>query len=527
MHNDVDRIPPHNIEAEMALIGSVLVDHEIITMVSEHVSADDFYAHVHESIWLAIVELDARKQRPDKIAVAEELKQREKLETCGGLSYLNALMDTVQTAASAIYYAKIVAEKAGLRRLIDIGHRAVSASYDGEQFGPTRVGNRVVAEIERAVLAHTPTSVTIGPSTTSIFLDDFNSTGVKALQTPWRNLNQQIKGGFAPRELVVVGGHPGQGKTAWATCLCDFMARTYGKDMGPAVFYPLEMGKVMTLYRFASLYTGIEPKLIQQRRLDGDGYLKVSRALDMIDDLPMAIFEKRPQLNMANFRMQMRKQKRQHGLSSIFVDHLGCFEEVDENDNTHRAQTRILNQCLDLADELAVPLFMLMHIRRLNDVKNLDRTTTPMPTMYDLRGGGNAEGIASTIVLIWRPRPEGDEREKREGWAIIPKARSGGEGRLPIEFYGGQSLWIDGHDPDLWFPMATTNGQVRLDIANPVVRHEEAAPRLPYRDSVDEPVDDIPPPPEPVESDDPFEYKPPAAQPPPAEDAPGDDGVSF
>src|SRR6185437_10242496 len=129
----VDRIPPQNLEAEMALLGSILVDREIMGIVSEIVRPEDFYAHVHESIFSVLQHLYDRGEPLDKITVAEELKRRSELENTGGLSYLSSLMDTVQTAASAAYYAKIVREKSVLRGLIHAGTRISQLGYESEE----------------------------------------------------------------------------------------------------------------------------------------------------------------------------------------------------------------------------------------------------------------------------------------------------------------------------------------------------------------------------------------------------------
>jgi len=126
----VDRIPPNNLEAEMAVIGSILVDREMMSAVSEILQSDDFYAHVHETIFGALVQLYERGEPLDKITLAEELRQRAQLEHVGGLPYLTSLMDTVPTAASAEYYARIVREKAVVRHLIHASTEILRDSYD-------------------------------------------------------------------------------------------------------------------------------------------------------------------------------------------------------------------------------------------------------------------------------------------------------------------------------------------------------------------------------------------------------------
>src|SRR5580704_16404147 len=133
LQSTIDRIPPSNLEAEMGVIGSVLVDREMFAAVGEIVRASDFYAHVHETIFGVLVELYERGEPLDKITVSEELRRRGVLERVGGISYISALMDTVQSAASARYYATIVKEKAALRALISAGTQVTQLGYEGEE----------------------------------------------------------------------------------------------------------------------------------------------------------------------------------------------------------------------------------------------------------------------------------------------------------------------------------------------------------------------------------------------------------
>src|SRR5690348_3353318 len=129
----IERIPPNNLEAEMAVIGSVLVDREMLAAVGEIIRPTDFYAHVHETIFTVLLDLYERGEPLDKISVSEELRRRGVLERVGGISYISALMDTVQTAGSARYYATIVHEKAVLRSLIHAGTEITQLGYEGEE----------------------------------------------------------------------------------------------------------------------------------------------------------------------------------------------------------------------------------------------------------------------------------------------------------------------------------------------------------------------------------------------------------
>src|SRR6202162_4797927 len=130
---NLDRIPPNNLEAEMAVIGSVMVDREMMAIVSEVVQPNDFYAHVHESIYAALLQLYERGEPLDKVTLAEELRRRNMLDRVGGVAYLSSLMETVPTAASAEYYAKIVREKSTLRSLIHAGTVITQAGDASEE----------------------------------------------------------------------------------------------------------------------------------------------------------------------------------------------------------------------------------------------------------------------------------------------------------------------------------------------------------------------------------------------------------
>ncbi|HEU5480999.1 MAG TPA: DnaB-like helicase N-terminal domain-containing protein, partial [Candidatus Tumulicola sp.] len=129
----IDRIPPHNLEAEMAVLGSVLVDKAMMAEVGQLIKPGDFYAHVHETIYSVLLELFEHDEPIDKITVSEALRSRNALERVGGLAYVGALMDTVQSAASARYYATIVHEKAALRALIGAGTQVTALGYEGEE----------------------------------------------------------------------------------------------------------------------------------------------------------------------------------------------------------------------------------------------------------------------------------------------------------------------------------------------------------------------------------------------------------
>lgn len=452
----VDRIPPHNLEAEMALLGAILVDPDLFEVAGEHVRPADFYAHVHETIFQAIADLRAARRPIDKISLAEQLRLRNDLENVGGLAYLSSLMDTVQTATSAEYYAKIIAEKAGLRRIIHVGVETTARGYEEEEVGPLAVANAMIGKLEAAVAASVPGRPLLGPGIAAEVHAHWTSDRRPRRLTPWAPMNRGMKG-FG-NQLSIWAGYPKQGKSTAVINLAEFDARHYGKD-GVVALWPLEMGRVETTYKLLSMYTGIPSVRIQERDLDDHEFALVRGAMRMVDQLPLAMFDQRPMLDMGALRMHLRKLKRDRGLVSAYVDHVGWLREVRDAaakngaSGVHSAQERIFIEAAELAGELEISLHLVMHLKRPKDMAGDDNY--PKPSMFDLRGGGNPEGHAHNVILVWRPDPK---NQPNVGAFIVELARGGGEGTNFLEYKGEQSVWLDGYDTSgdggRWFPMA-------------------------------------------------------------------------
>jgi len=211
MTSQKQAVPPHNIDAEMALLGSVLVTRDLFDVVKAKVAWDDFYAHTHGTIFQAMTAVVEANLPLDKITLSEELRTRGVLEHVGGISYLSTLMDTVQTAASADYYATIVSEKAGLRRLIDEGKALMRAAYEGEVEGPVPVAALAISRVESIVqrsAQRAPVSAQQAVLQTGEFLA---GEGISLIPTQWPAFNRRI-GGFARKEMNIWGANPGMGK---------------------------------------------------------------------------------------------------------------------------------------------------------------------------------------------------------------------------------------------------------------------------------------------------------------------------
>ena len=257
-----DRIPPHNIDAEMALLGACLVDREIAAEIVPSLRAEAFYAHVHETLW-ATFDGIVRADRPlDKITVAEELRQRGALERVGGLGYLNKLLDEVQTSASARYYATIVREKWQCRSVIRIGSEIMQLGFDGQEDVSSAIG-QAMKKTEALVTDDAPRTGSSMAQAIARYRARLASPGGLIYLTPWPMLNRLVAG-FRPGELIVLAGESKLGKSMWSNMLMVYLAERYalfGKPAGSIALFPPDMGQDPTTARLIALYSGISARL--------------------------------------------------------------------------------------------------------------------------------------------------------------------------------------------------------------------------------------------------------------------------
>ena len=247
----IDRIPPHNIEAEMALLGAVCVDRTVMDEVRDMVAPDDFYAHVHETIFDALVRLYDRHEPLDKITLSETLRNRDVLEKVGGISYISSLMDTVQTAASARYYATIIKQKSQLRKLIAASQVVSAAGYEGEEDVEAAINaaEKAVYDVGAQAFA---TTTPIGTLAADAWRDLERRVATpehNGLRLGFKAIDSIIAG-LEDGNFMLVAARPSMGKTAWALNALTNIARALGvRNHDPA-----------TLGRFA------DPKRAHQNR---------------------------------------------------------------------------------------------------------------------------------------------------------------------------------------------------------------------------------------------------------------------
>lgn len=431
-----DRIPPHNLEAEMAVLGSALVDRNIMPVVANIVAPEDFYAHVHATLFEALRGLSDRGQPMDKIAVAEELRRRDALDRVGGLPYLNRLMDTVQTATSASYYAQLVAEKARLRRMISAAKQIYQLGFEGEDDPGQAVqdAERILREATRSESGDGGFSAR---AAARLIYDEIDAAISKTrslgISWPYKAL-QTITGGIHPGEVVVVAGAPGMGKSVMGVQTAEWTAEHHG----PALYFALEMGVEDTTRRIIASRAGLNVRAMRQGQLRPADFDAIGGVMGDLSELPLWFYDARQRRSVADISRIARAHRDKAGCSLIVVDHPGYLADVVQRGrkSKHEALDLAYQELALVAKEVRCPVIIVQHVNRagMNDE----------PTLAHLRDGGNLEGIAHIVVFPYRPDMENDPST---GHFIVPKNRDGEIGRVPMHFDGGRFIWRDVRAP--------------------------------------------------------------------------------
>lgn len=426
-----ERIPPHNVEAEMALLGSILVDREIMPLVSEIVQPGDFYAHVHETIYSALIGLYDRGEPLDKISLADELKKRDGLEKVGGLAYLSRLMDVVPTAASAEYYARIVREKSALRGLIHAGTLVTQAGFEGEEDVESALdrSEQLVFEVGRRELRGQFTQVKSLLKKAFENLDQlFHRRGDLIGVTSGFGDIDQYTAGFQPGNFIILAARPSMGKTSMALAMTAAAAR---KESKPIAFFSLEMTSDELVQRLISSEARIDSQKLRRGALQDADWDKISHGMALLSEMPIFIDDS-GSLTVTEIRSRCRRLQAREGLSAIFIDYLQLLRPSTLNKNSSRNEelSEICRTLKTTAKDLEVPIVALAQLNR-----GVETRTDKRPMLSDLRDSGSLEQESDMVAFLFREGyyhnevPEPDLTE-----FIVAKHRNGPTGTVKLRF---------------------------------------------------------------------------------------------
>jgi replicative DNA helicase len=448
LHSTIDRIPPNNLEAEMAVLGSVLVDREMLAAVGEIVRPADFYAHVHETIFAVLVDLYERGEPVDKITVAEDLRRRNLLDRVGGISYISALMDTVQSAGSARYYATIVREKSVLRSLIHAGSEITSLGYEGEEDVATALdrSEQMVYSIgeRRGITEFMPVSRLMKDAFDHIDRL-FHMRGDRTGLTSGFHDIDQMTTGFQPGNFVIIAARPGMGKTSFALNMAVAAAREASE---PIAFFSLEMSNNELIQRLICAEARISMNDMRRGNIKQHQWEDISRAMGTLNELAIYL-DDLGALTVSDVRSRCRRLKSTVGLAAIFIDYLQLLRPgvLARNSNRNEELSEICRTLKMTAKDLAVPIVALAQLNRGVEIRSEKR-----PMLADLRDSGSLEQESDVVAFLYRDgyyNPETPEPDLTE--FIIAKHRNGPTGTVKLRFQREFTLFLP-HGDETHYP---------------------------------------------------------------------------
>jgi replicative DNA helicase len=433
MIEDAALVPPHNLEAEMSVMGAMLLDRDAIGAVCELLRPEDFYRQAHGTLFEVIQELDGRNVEPDLVSVSEALEREGKLDEVGGKPYLVELLEVLPSAANVRHYADIVRVHAVRRRLAragdEIRREALQGSHDSAALLDR--AESVIFEIGERETARGTVAVrdVLAATFTRIEKMQESPGAVTGLDTGFYRLND-MTGGLQPGDLVVVAARPSMGKTTFALNI----ARNACLEGGARVLlFSLEMTEEQIAQNLLCAQAGIDATKLRKGQLPDHAWQKLSTAANDLHDTRFFI-DSTPALSPTMIRTKSRRLKlKEGGLDMVIVDYLQLVASPPRAENRQQEISVISRNLKELARELRCPVVALSQLNR-----SVDAREDHHPRLSDLRESGAIEQDADLILFLYREDYyKGEEIPAEEGRpteVIIAKQRNGPTGKVLLQF---------------------------------------------------------------------------------------------
>ncbi|MDO5728390.1 MAG: replicative DNA helicase [Actinomycetaceae bacterium] len=433
-----DRTPPQNIEAEQSVLGAMMLSKDAINDVTEEIRGDDYYRPAHETIHNAIIDLYSRGEPVDALTVAAELKRNGELSRIGEASYLHTLIASVVTAANAGYYARIVRERAQLRRLVEAGTRIVQLGY-AETGGDV---DDIVDEAQSEVFAvserrNTQDYVALSDLADPLLneLEDIeqNRDSTRGVPTGLVDLDK-LTTGLQPGQMIIVAARPAMGKS---TLAMNFLRSCAIKHKRTAVIFSLEMSRDEIGMRLLSAESGVMFSKMRKGQMDQGDWQRVTKTIASISEAPLFIDDS-PNMALNEIRSKCRRLKQQHDLSLVVVDYLQLMTSGKRVESRQQEVSEFSRALKLLAKELEVPVVAVAQLNR-----GPEQRTDKKPMLADLRESGSLEQDADVVLLLHRPDYYNNEERPGEGDIIVAKHRNGPTDTLAVAFQGHLTRFHD------------------------------------------------------------------------------------
>jgi len=432
------RVMPHNLEAEQSTLGGMLLSQEAVAEVFEAVSGSDFYAPKHELIFNAILTLFGRGEPTDVIAVSDELNKSGNLLKAGGADYLHSLTSYVPTAANASYYAKIVADKAIMRRLIEAGTRIAQSGYENQGEVEDLV-NQAQAEVYRVASQaagedYVGLSDSIEDAIREIEFAQKRGGELTGIPTGFLDLDA-LTHGLHPGQLVIVAARPAVGKSTFAL---DMARAAAIKNNQATIFFSLEMGRAEIAMRMLSAESSIYLQSMRKGTVSESDWTRLAAVRGRINDAPLYIDDS-PNMTLVEIRAKCRRLAQQVDLKMVVIDYIQLMSSGKKVESRQQEVSEFSRALKLLAKELNIPVIALSQLNR-----QTEQSKDKRPELSHLRESGSLEQDADVVVLLHREGIyERDHPRAGEADLILAKQRNGPTGTVTVAFHGQYSRFVN------------------------------------------------------------------------------------
>ncbi|KKS41409.1 MAG: Replicative DNA helicase [Candidatus Gottesmanbacteria bacterium GW2011_GWB1_43_11] len=426
------RVPPHDLTAEQSLLGAILLDKDALIDVTEFMRTAYFYKEAHGLIFSAMLALFEKHEPVDLVTVTAELKKLGKLKEAGGTSYLSELLNVVPTSAHAAKYGRIIMDHYVKRQLITASAKITEAAF--RESGETR---EILDTAEQEIFAiselHTRRDfIVVKDILAGSFdrLDELHKRagGLRGVPSGFTDLDNKLAG-FQESNLLILAARPGQGKTAFALNIAQYLS-TVAKI--PVAIFSLEMSKEELVDRLLVAQADIDAWRLKTGKLADEDFTKLSEAMGQLAEAPLYI-DDTPGLSIMEMRTKARRIQIENGIKLIMVDYLQLVDAGKKFEGRVQEVSYVSQNLKNIARELRVPVLAISQLSRAVEARG-----TRVPQLADLRESGAIEQDADVVMFLYR-----EDREEGEKWSpnmltklLIAKHRNGPLGEIDFMFRG-------------------------------------------------------------------------------------------
>ena len=426
------RVLPHSLEAEVCVLGSMILDAGTIDIVVHIIRSDDFFRPAHRIVYETLCQMHGQGKPVDLVTLSEELQRGKCLERVGGTEYLIRLAEGVPTTANAEYYSRLVRDKSLLRNLIAANQQIVQEAYDSQD-DPAEILDRAehtVFEISSRQVGDHAVALEGLLQHTFETLSNADGSMVTGLASGYYRLDE-LTCGLQNSEMIVIAGRPSMGKTALACNMAEYMAVEDGRAV---LLFSLEMSKEQLAQRFLCSRAKYNSMRLRRGNISAEDWTHLQMAAGDLEKAPIYIDDS-SELNILQLRAKARRMKASHDVQCIFVDYLQLMSPMasGRRDPRHQQIADMSRGLKALARELNIPIVVISQLNRSPEGREGHR-----PRMSDLRESGAIEQDADVVMLVHREdyyhRGEPDYERTGAAELILAKQRNGPIGMLNLTF---------------------------------------------------------------------------------------------